>query len=278
MINESVREWFRVHTEFLYTIICQRGLFYFDFWSLVHIWSGLVLFVLLLAFNIKRRWFWLIFLIIIYEVAEIAFIYFALQIFRPERINDQILDNVVGIFAAILCYSILLYKSNTKRVVYFPDWPFMLSSSLTFAFVWVGNYRYEYNYQTLNTSGINLWAFSLWLAGGLAFLTVYRSIKKSITRVFRRLSVSWLLYFISLLTIEYVGYYLLEIREVSVPQANAIFFGLIHGNLALWIYYLIFPFLIVLFYEVLLNQVARAQYNLAKRKFNYSAYEYRQQE
>jgi len=274
MINESVREWFRVHTEFLYTLICKKGLFYFDFWSLVHAWSGLVIFMLLVAFNVKRKWFWFIFLITIYEIAEIAFIYFALHIFRPERLNDQVLDILVGVFAAILCYFILLYKSDTKRIIYLPCWPLMLFSSLTFAFVWVGNYRYEYNYQTINTNGINLWAFSLWLAGGLAFLLVYRFIKKKITGVFRRLAVTWLIYFISLLVIEYVGYFLMEIREVSVPHAKALIFGLIHGNLALWIYYLIFPFLIISFYEVLMNKVNRAQYHLAKQKFNNLQYEY----
>jgi hypothetical protein len=38
MINESFREWFVIHTEFLYTIIYQKGFLVFDLWSVAHFW------------------------------------------------------------------------------------------------------------------------------------------------------------------------------------------------------------------------------------------------
>ncbi len=267
MINPEVREWFRVHTEFLYTIIYKDGLFYLDFWSLVHLWSGIVLFALLAAFNVKWKWFWFSFLIVIYELIEVAFIYFALNIFRPERLNDQIMDIIVGMFAGGLCYVVLLLKSEEEKIVPLPKWTLKLFSSMTLAFVWAGFYQYKYNYNVFNTQGLNIWSFTLWVLGGFLFLKVYRNIKTKDNNVFRRLALSWLIYFGMLLVIEYFGYYILGIREISVANAKPLIFGLINGNLALRIYYLIFPFLIIPLYEIFVNHATKAQYNLAKSKY-----------
>jgi hypothetical protein len=266
MMNESVREWFRVHTEFLYTLVFKNELFYIDFWSLVHIWSGLILFTILIALNVKRKWFWFIFLISIYELAEVAFIYFALHIFRPERLNDQVLDIFVGVFAACLCNFILLYRSSNSGYKSLPKWALMLFSSITFAFVWVGNYRYEYNFAILNTPGINRWAFFSWLAGGFIFLTIYSYIKSKQNNLIKQLAFTWLVYFVLLLLLEYIGYYIIEIREISATDAKPLIFGLIHGNLSLHIYYSVFPFLIIYFYELLVKLVTKAQFNLVKIK------------
>lgn len=263
-MNELVREWFRVHTEFLYTLIYKNHLLYIDFWSLVHTWSGLLLFTLLIANGVKRKWFWFFFLIVIYEATEVAFIYFALHMFRPERLNDQVIDVFVGAFAAGICYFTLLYKSGEKRVVYLPTWILMIFSSVTFAFVWVGNYQYAYNYGILNTNGINLWAFLLWLAGGFGLLKIYVFIKGREINVIKQLIYSWTIYVVSLLILECIGYYGFKIREVSVDNPEVLIFGILHGNRALFIYYAVFPFLVIPFYVLLSKQVYKAQFNLAK--------------
>jgi hypothetical protein len=267
MINASFWEWCHVHTEFLYTMIYERGFVFFDFWSLAHFWSGLVLFMILAALNFKHKWFWFIFFILLYEFCEVAFIYFALNIFKPERYNDLIMDVFVGVSGAIISNHFLLYKSNAKKVEYLPAWLLMLFSSLTLAFIWVGNYRYKYNYEILNTKGLNIGAFGLWMIGGFIFLLFYDAILRKENRVLRRLFLAWIVYFVLLLATEYTGYYLMQWHEVSVPGARPLILGLIHGNWALHLYYILFPLLIIPFYEVLMNLVFRAQNNLARQKY-----------
>jgi hypothetical protein len=240
---------------------------FFDFWSLAHFWSGLVLFMVLAALNLKHKWFWFIFLILLYEFCEVAFIYFALNIFKPERYNDLVMDVFVGVFGAVLSYYILLNKSDAKKVEYLPTWSLMLFSSVTLAFIWVGNYHYKYNYEIFNTKGINIGAFALWTIGGLIFLLFYSAIIRKENRFLRRLFLAWIVYFVLLLATEYTGYYVMQWHEVSIPGAKPLIFGLIHGNWALHFYYLIFPFLIIPLYEILLLLVYRAQNNLAMQKY-----------
>jgi hypothetical protein len=269
MINESFREFYQVHTEFLYTRIYENGFLFFDFWSLVHFWTGMAVFLLMSALNFRNKWFWFVFFIILYEALEVAFAFFALHIFRPERYNDLIIDILLGILAAVICHYILLYKSDGKKVVYLPAWPLMLFTSISFAFAWVGNYRYKYNYVFLNTKGINIGAFVLWLIFGFIFLTFYQAVFKKEPHILRRLILVWAAYFVLLLVVEYNGFIVMNWHEVSLPGAPPLIFGLIHGNIALHIYYMIFPFLIIPAYEFLLMLVYKAQRNIASKKFNY---------
>jgi hypothetical protein len=267
MINESIREWFRVHTEFLYTMIYEKGFVFFDFWSVAHFWSGMVLFLVLAALNFKHKWFWLIFFLLLYELSEVSFIYFALNIFKPERYNDLVMDILVGLSGGVLSYFILKYKSSENNVENLPAWLLMLFSSVTLAFIWVGNYRYKYNYEIFNTKGLNMGAFGLWTIGGLIFLLFYHAIIRKESRVFRRLFLAWIVYFVLLLATEYTGYYLMNWREVSIPGSKPLILGLIHGNRALHIYYTLFPFLVIPFYEILTKMAFKAQNNLAQQKY-----------
>jgi hypothetical protein len=271
-MNESIREWFRYHTDFLYTLIYKDGPFYLDFWSLVHAWSAIILFTLFVSLGVKRRWFWFVTIIIGYEIIEVLFIYFALHIFRPERFNDQIMDIIVGIGVAITWYYILSFNSKSSKTSKLPSWFFRFFSSATFSFVWVGNYHYQYNLELINTKGLNIWAFSLWLIGGYLFLILYDMIKRFFNKVILRFGITWVIYFILLLIIEFTGYYILGIKEVSAGQKNALIFGLVHGTMAMHIYYLLFPFFIISFYEIFRKQTEKAQLNLIRMKNEQAEY------
>jgi hypothetical protein len=266
MIGGAFREWAQVHTEFLYTMIYEKGFVFFDFWSIAHFWSGLVLFLVLAALNVKHKWFWQVFFILLYELIEVSFIYFAFNIFRPERYNDLIMDTLVGVSAGVISYFILLYKSNEKEVKYLPVWLLMLFSSITLAFIWVGNYRYEYNYEIFNTKGLNIGAFALWTIGGFVFLVFYNACIRKERRILLRLFLAWIVYFVLLLALEYTGYYSMRWHEVSIPGAKPLIFGLIHGTWSLHLYYLIYPLLVIPLYEILSYLVFTAQNNLARQK------------
>ena len=128
-----------------------------------------------------------------------------------------------------------------------------LFSSLVLSALWGGYYHYKYNVEAFNVYSINIWAFFLWLVFGYLFLIIYSFVWEKINRVYLRLTVSWVIYFVGLLIVEYIGYHVVCIRENSERAGNALIFGLIHGTLVLHIYYMLFPFLIIAVYHLLLR-------------------------
>lgn len=242
---------FREHTGWLYTKIYENMFFFFDYWSVVHLWSGLIIFIILAAIKLKRKWLSLFILLLLYELAEIAFLYFALDIFKPETFKDQVTDIVVGLVGGWIAFHIIRRKSEKTVIATAFQKVLMFFSSFTLAFLWVGNYHYHYNVTSLNTPGINLWAFSLWCIGGYIIIELYLSIKRRVNNKIGQLIILWLIYFGSLLIIEFIGYYCVEIQERSISYNNPLIFGLIHGSFWLHLYYMTSPFLIVAFYEML---------------------------
>jgi hypothetical protein len=104
------------NTDWLYTKLYQNNIFFFDLWSIVHIWSGFVLFLLLRSVRIKRPFLILLVLLTVYEVFEILFTYFAFDIFRPETIQDQFTDIAVGMFGGMLAYYFLRFAINNQTI------------------------------------------------------------------------------------------------------------------------------------------------------------------
>ena len=241
--------WFYLRTNWLYTKIFETELFFFDYWSLVHFLSGFVIIILLMAFRLNQKWLWLIGLLIIYELIEIGFLFFALHIFKPESLKDQVTDLVVGSFGGWISYRLISLRSEKA----FPDkllrkFP-LIFTSVTLAFIWVGNYQYQYNVSILNTPGLNLWAFFLWCIGGFYTLELYVVLKKNINNKYTRLIYLWIVYFAAMLIVEFIGYDWLHISEIGNIDNKPLIFGLIHGSFWLHLYYLSAPFLMILLYE-----------------------------
>jgi hypothetical protein len=153
-------------------------------------------------------------------------------------------------FKQIKTYTNNLTFSAGKRV--------QLYSSVLLSYTWVGNYQYKYNVEVFNTHIINAWAFFLWIITGYLFLEIYSFIKKRIPLRYLHFAFSWVTYFTFLLLFEYLGYYILEIRECSA-RGSALIFGLIHGSRVLHTYYLLFPALIIGVYHLFLFLPARIQ-------------------
>ena len=108
--------------------------------------------------------------------------------------------------------------------------------SCLMSFCWVGYYRYSYNIPFFNSSIINWFAFLLWSTGLFITIRTYEWFKSLFRRFWVRIPVLWICYFMTLLAIEYLGYYVLKIREVTTE--NPLFLGLIHGTWTLKVYYL----------------------------------------
>ncbi len=104
----------RENTQWLYTRLYDTKFLYIDLWSFVHLWSGMVVFLLLLAFGVKRYWLWLLLLLIFYEVVEQGIVIIGFRIFYIEKIVDVINDIIVGFSSAVLI-NFLIKSKNEKR-------------------------------------------------------------------------------------------------------------------------------------------------------------------
>lgn len=250
--------WIKENTAWLYTKIYESPVFFFDYWSMVHLYSGISLFILLTSLKIRNRWTWLSIILFSYEVMEITLGYVALNIFEPETIKDQFTDIGVGYLGGFIG-QYLLKEKNIFHSVFNKkiDYRHIVAvhAALTIAFLWVGNYGYQYNQPLLNSPGLNWYAFLLWFIGLVTYLTVYSFYFKNILKnTFLLILFSWLCAFTVILIIEYVGYYILFIHMVSHNVSyninSALILGVIHGTKYLHIFYVSAPLIGIAVFEV----------------------------
>ncbi|MBA4417860.1 MAG: hypothetical protein C0392_08120 [Syntrophus sp. (in: bacteria)] len=109
--------------------------------------------------------------------------------------------------------------------------------SAVISFIWVGSYGYTYNIDYFNSSPVNWLAFLLWAWGLFFTIQIYRFFGRYLKSLWLSLTLTWLVYFTGLLVIEYIGYYVLTIRQIT-PE-GPLLFGLIHGPMVLKVYYII---------------------------------------
>jgi hypothetical protein len=108
--------------------------------------------------------------------------------------------------------------------------------SCLISFCWVGYYRYNYNISFFNSPIINWFAFLLWSTGLFITIRTYEWFKSVFRPFWVRIPVLWISYFMTLLFIEYLGYHIFKIREMTTEKPLC--FGLIHGTPILKLYYL----------------------------------------
>jgi hypothetical protein len=121
--------------------------------------------------------------------------------------------------------------------------PFRLRSALALAlglaFSWVSSYQYVYNVPMLNSPHLNIASFLLWGSGLFAVVGVNRRLETVVQRTLPRTALLWLIYIAALLVLEFIGYELLAIREVSKGvDHRPMVFGLIHGPWPMKVFYL----------------------------------------
>lgn len=216
-------------TDFLYTVLVQTPLFFFDIWSIVHFFTGGILTLVLAARRISRPLFVLFLPLFLYELVEIEFTYLAIRVFRPEILLDQVTDIWVGLlggFVAVRLRGRLGAPGPVARD---------LAVAVTVSAVWVAFYGYRYNVALLNSRGINWWAFLWWSAGLFAILRAFSRLQGAVSSWRLAIVATWGAYAAVLVAVEYVGYALLGIRELHGEPPLA--FGVIHGTPALKLYY-----------------------------------------
>lgn len=97
-------EWILASTGVLYAEIWRSPWFFLDLWSIVHLVSGALLALGLLAVRRRRPLATLFLILVAYEVAELGFVWLAVRLFRPEILPDQVTDVVVGMIGGAVVW------------------------------------------------------------------------------------------------------------------------------------------------------------------------------
>lgn len=268
-MTEIINEFHKA-TAWLYVKIYENSFFFFDYWSIEHIISGIIIIILFFYFNVKNKLINLFAILLGWEILEIAFLYFALNVYKPETFKDQIFDIIIGFLAGYLTKIIVENKPKFPFIQHLTKEIISITiASFVIAFFWVGFYQYHYNVDELNSPGFNLWAFFLWYLGLNGILLFFTFIRKKIGSLPLNIIITWFSYFVVLLVVEYFGRYIIQIKESSNPKNTPLIFGLIYGNNILHIVYTIMPLIAILIYLLthkILTQIENIQLLLLNNK------------
>lgn len=262
-------EWFNYETDWLYTKLYQNPIFFIDLWSFVHLWSGIVIFALIIYFNFKRKYLTLFISLFSYEVFEITIRYLALNVFLPETIKDQFTDIFIGMIGGYISHKFFIEKK------YFENKPFLNRNNLiiiftaaSISFAWVGFYKYQYNFQILNSQGINYSAFLMWTAGIYSALRIFKFIDERLNEFYKSLFITWILYILCLIIFEYVAYHIVGGHEISKPDRKPLIFDIIHGTPVMHTVYLLMPVIGITAYSLLLKLFMNEKKEYSVEKIN----------
>ncbi len=235
----------RENTHWLYTPVLETHFFKLDLWSFMHLWSGMVIFAMFIAFRSKKPWLMTAALLVLYEFVEAGIVVSAFRIFYPEKFFDSISDMVVGMAGALLMFAILKADKDSKSRQLTKLWSPAILASATLSYLWVGYYGYRYNMGDYNFDGINYFTFMCWFLSGIGIILFYQILRVVFNRTyFWAQIITWSVYLPILFTLEYIAYNYVGIHESSVGT-TALIFDIIHGTPTLHFFYVTSPLLYV---------------------------------
>jgi len=205
-------QFIRVFTVWLHQPLFEFGLFYIDLWSLVHFWSGLILFAGLSARGWKNRWGWLATFLIAFEMVEATIFISIMKLFRPEKLPDCFTDIVIGMAGGYLVY--LLFEKWKIAAAYSKLFLFWLTA-VSVSFFWTGNSGYIFSNLELNTTNFNWLVFFDWMMLGILFLYFYERMSFVNGNAYIAIALSWITYLIPMLIYFSVPSKMLFANEAS---------------------------------------------------------------
>lgn len=235
--------WVKQHSGWLYVQIYENQFFFIDFWSLTHLWSGFVLFSVILAYTYRHPWRWLVIYLSIYEIVEISMLYLSLHAFQPETIKDQLTDIIIGILGGVLSYFFVRQKAK-RRFAFFDKLDIeALFVAETMSFLWIDRSQFFFFLPEPNPLSVlnYLWRILL----GYLIIRIYATSKLNNKRVLNGLLVFAMAYFsLFILSGFLLGNYNFKMLfEMKIIGESVLF------NLSYFIYQLSYPFITILFYE-----------------------------
>jgi len=245
-------QFIREFTVWLHHPLFEYGLFYIDLWSLVHLWSGMILFIGLSVLRWEKRWGWLAFFLIAFELVEATIFISIMKMFRPEKLPDCFTDILIGMAGGYLVYILFeKWKITNNYSKLFLFW----FTAGTVSFLWTGNYGYIFYNPIFNTSGFNWWVFLCWMAVGTIMLYFYDKMKISNYNTLKSFALTWITYLAPMLILIFSTSKLLIATEASqVNYSNLI--RSLPADATKTFFYLTSPFFFIGLYQ-LLNSLFR---------------------
>lgn len=252
---ENLVTWIKLLTSWLYVRVYENPVFFIDYWSFVHFWSGFVVFALLFVVKLRPAWRWLAFFLFCYECLELLLLYIACDVFRPETLKDQFTDVFVGLLGGFFCQW-LLKRRSAKGPARRP-WleAEAVLTSLTIAFVWTGNYTSFFAHPT-GPVPFDLKLFLGWALAGWMLLMAYRQVRqrKSWERLkLPRPAFWWLLLPVALFLIWNEAAAKLRTSDFPSAAISA------PGRMVTRVFVLCFPFLQIAAYQLACHLFKKAQ-------------------
>lgn len=229
--------WIKHHSGWLYEKIYENQFFFIDYWSLAHLWSGFVLFSLLLSLRKRNPFLWLLIYLSCYEIFEIAMLYLSLHVFQPETIKDQFTDIFVGIFGGILSYLFINQKANNKITFFEKIDIEALFVAETISFLWVDRSQFFF-FQPEGAVPLSVLNYLWRILLGYLLLRIYASYRRIDRNGSNGLQVFLLAYF---------TLFILTGFQLKIYTFGEIFN--IHFNTSFFLYQMCYPFIMILFYE-----------------------------
>jgi hypothetical protein len=249
--------WVKQHSEWLYVQIYENHFFFIDFWSLAHLWSGFVLFTILLANKYRHPWLWLVIFLSIYEIFEIAMLYISLHIFLPETIKDQFTDVVAGVLGGLLSFLFVSQKAK-GHIAFFDKIDIeALFVAETISFLWID--RAQFFFFQPESDPLSVYNYLWRILLGYLILRIYASYIRIDRKVLNGLQVFMISYFSLFIFSGYLSgnYKFSGIFERNLTGENALF------NSSYFLYQLQYPFIAILSYKGLHYIFEKASHEIA---------------
>lgn len=250
--------WIKQHTGWLYVKIYENQFFFLDFWSIAHLWSGFILFILLLALRYRHPWIWLTIYLSIYEIVELAMLYLSLHVFLPETIKDQVTDILVGIFGGLLSYLFINQKYINKITLFEKIDTEALIVAMTISFLWVDRSQFFF-FQPEGANPLSVFNYLWRLLLGYLLLRIYASYRRIGGNVTNGLLVFLMAYYVLFILTGFLSEYFTFnqfLNVLSVEKSGPF-------NSSFFIYQLWFPFLAILLYGWTRYLIAKAVHEMA---------------
>jgi hypothetical protein len=247
-------------TGILYTKIFTGRFFFFDLWSVNHMWTGFMLFLILSAFRFKKPLAVIAICLFGYEIFEILLTYFATNIFIPEIIKDQFTDIFIGLTGSIAGF--LFISNYDNLIVRFPSAirnVFIFFISMSFAFLWL-----VFSHESVSLTGtssveINLIIFFMWLAQ--AFITILMFRKHGSIKNAR----PWAVFMFTFILATLLNFCLISLPGIADLNTNALIHWLSLIKIKLILIPLL-PFLLLAAHKVFIRLIVKAREGFSHSK------------
>jgi len=240
-------------TGILYTKVFVGRFFFFDLWSINHMWTGFMLYLILSALRIKKPFTVILACLFGYEVFEISLTYFATSIFIPEIIKDQFTDIFIGLtgsFAGFLFVS--NYDFLISRFHNVVQNAFIFFISMSFSFLWLVFSQKAVCLDGDSCTEINLIIFFLWLTQAFITIAVFR--KSGLLKSIR----PWAVFVVTFILITVLNFCLISLPKISVIRPDNLLYWFSSMRVKLIIFPFL-PFLLLAAHETFIKLVSKAR-------------------